>query len=58
MERRHFDLDKQLIILKYLYTYIGIPINTGNTKYMIIKSKNDTYANFICDNSNLHEVTS
>ena len=47
MERCHFDLDTKDMI-----------INTGNTKDMIIKSKNDTYANFICDNNNIHEVTS
>ena len=58
MERCHFDIDKKLRILKYLYTYMGIPINTDKKKNMIIKSKNDTYTNLICDNSNLHEVTS
>ena len=58
MERCHFDIDKKLRILNYFYTYMGIPINTDKKKNMIIKSKNDTYTNFICDNSNLHEVTS
>ena len=33
-------------------------INTDTTKIMIIKSKKDTYANFIYDNRNLEEVTS
>ena len=37
---------------------MGIPINTDKKKNMITKSKNDTYTNFICDNSNIHEVTS
>ena len=33
-------------------------INGDKTKIMIIKSKKDTYANFIYDNRNLEEVTS
>ena len=45
------DLDKQLIILKYFCT-------PTRKKIMIIKSKKDTYANFIYDNRNLEEVTS
>ena len=32
-------------------------VNTDKTKVMIIKSKKDTYANFVYDNSNLEEVT-
>ena len=37
---------------------MGMTINIDKTKVMIIKSKNDTYANFVCDNSNLEEVSS
>ena len=33
-------------------------INTDKKKIMIIKSKKDTYANFIYDDRNLEEVTS
>ena len=33
-------------------------VNTNKTKIMIIKSKKDTYENFIYDNRNLEEVTS
>ena len=33
-------------------------INTNKTKVMIIKSKKDTYANVVYDNSNLEEVSS
>ena len=35
---------------------MGMTINT-ETKIRIIKSKKDTYANFIYDNRNLEEVT-
>ena len=37
---------------------MGMIVNTNKTKVMIIKSKKDTYANFIYDNRNLEEVTS
>ena len=33
-------------------------VNTDKTKVMIIKSKKDTYANFMYDNNNLEEVYS
>ena len=33
-------------------------INTEKTKVIIIKSKKDTYANFVYENSNLEEVSS
>ena len=36
---------------------MGTTVNTDKTKIMIIKSKKDTYANFIYDNRNLEEVT-
>ena len=37
---------------------MGMDVNTNKTKNMIIKSKNDTYANFIYDNINLEEAIS
>ena len=37
---------------------MGMTINTDKTKIMIIKSKKDTYANFIYDNINIEEVNS
>ena len=37
---------------------MGMSINTDKTKFMIIKSKKDTYANFFYDNNNLEEVSS
>ena len=37
---------------------MGMTVNTNKTKIMIIKSKKDTYANFIYDNRNLEEVNS
>ena len=37
---------------------MGMTVNTDKTKIMIIKSRKDTYANFIYDNRNLEEVTS
>ena len=37
---------------------MGMTVNIDKTKNMIIKSKKDTYANFIYDNINLEEVTS
>ena len=58
MARCPSDLDKQLRILKYFCSDMGMTINTDKTKIMIIKSKKDTYANFIYDNRNLEEVTS
>ena len=58
MEKCHFDFDKQLRILKYLCFNMGMTLNVDKKKIMIIKSKKDTYANFIYDNRNLEEVTS
>ena len=52
------DLDKQLRILKYFCSNMGMIVNTDKIKIMIIKSKKDTYANFIYGNRNLEEVTS
>ena len=36
---------------------MGMIVNSNKTKVMIIKSKKDTYANFMYDNSNLEEVS-
>ena len=52
------DLDKELKILKDFFSTIGMTINTNKIKVMIIKSKKDTYANFVYDNRNLEEVSS
>ena len=52
------DLDKQLRIFKYFFSNMGMTFNTDKTKIMIIKSKKDTYANFIYDYRNIEEVTS
>lgn len=51
-------LDKQLILLKDFCSTMGMIVNTGKTKVMILKSKKDSYANFMYDNSNLVEVSS
>ena len=56
MERCSSGLDKQLKILKYFFSNMGMTINIDKTKFMIIKSKKDTYANFIY-NINLEKVT-
>ena len=37
---------------------MGMSVNIDKTKVMFIKSKKDTYANFMYDNSNLEEVSS
>ena len=37
---------------------MGGTVNTNKTKVMIIKSKKDTYTNFVYDNSNMEEVSS
>ena len=37
---------------------MGMTVNTDKTKVMIIKSKNDIYANFLYDNRNLEELYS
>ena len=58
LERCLFDLDKQLRLLKDFFSTMGMTVNTDKTKVMIIKSKKDTYANFVYDNSNLEEVSS
>ena len=52
------DLDKQLRLLKDFFSTMGMTVNTNKTKVMIIKSKKDTYANFMYDNNNLEEVYS
>ena len=37
---------------------MGMTFNTDKTKVMILKSKKDTYANFVYDYNNLEEVSS
>ena len=52
------DLDKKLRLLKDFCSTMGKTVNTHKTKVMIIKSKKDTYANFMYDNNNFEEVYS
>ena len=52
------DLDKQLRLLKDFCSTMGMSVNIDKIKVMIIKSKKDTYANFMYENSNLEEVSS
>ena len=52
------DLDKQLRLLKDFCSTMGMTVNTDKTKVMIIKSKKDTYANFMYEKNNLEEVYS
>ena len=42
MARCPSDLDKQLIILKYFCSNMGMIVNNDKTKIMIINSKKDT----------------
>ena len=58
MARCPSDLDKQLRILKDFFSNMGMVVNTDKKKFMIIKSKKDTYENFIYHNRNLEDVTS
>ena len=37
---------------------MGMTVNNGKTRIMIIKSKKDTYENSIYDNKNLEELSS
>ena len=53
MARCSSDLDKQLRLLKDFCSNMGMTVNTHKTKVMIIKSKKDTYTNFVYDNKNL-----
>ena len=45
MARCPSNLNKQLRILKYFCSNMGMNVNTDKTKIMIRKSKKDTYAN-------------
>ena len=47
LERCPSDLDKKLRLLKDFFSTMGMTVNTIKTKVMIIKSKKDTYANFV-----------
>lgn len=58
MSRCSSYLNKELRILKDLYTNMGMSVNTDKTKVMIIKSMRVNYANFVFGNSNLEEMTS
>ena len=52
------DLNKKIRLLKVFFSTMGMIVNTDKIKVMIIKSRKDTYANFVYDNSNLEEVSS
>ena len=54
LARCPFDLDKQLQFLKICFFTMGMTVNTEK-KVMIIKCNNDTYANFVYNNSNLED---
>ena len=58
LERDPSDLDKQLRLIKDFCSTMGMTVNTDKTKVMIIKSKKETYANFVYENRNLEEVSS
>ena len=58
MEMHHFGLDEQLRILKDFCSNMCMTVNIDKTKIMIIKSKKETYVNFLYDNKKLEEVTS
>ena len=44
--------------LKLFCSNMGMTVNNGKTRIMIIKSKKDTYENSIYDNKNLEELSS
>ena len=56
MKRFPSNLDKHLIILQDFCFNMGMTVNINKKKIKIIKSKKDTYANFIYHNRNLEEV--
>jgi len=58
LARCPFILDKKLRILKDFCSTMDMIVNTDKKIIMIIKSKKDTYANFVYDNRNLEEVSS
>jgi hypothetical protein len=58
MARRSYDLNNQIKILKDLCSSMSMIVNTNKMKFMIVKSKKITYANFMYDNNTLEEVTS
>ena len=57
LPRCPFYLDKQLRLKDFCST-MGMSVNTNKTKVMIIKSKDDTYANFVYGNNNMEEMSS
>jgi len=52
------NLHKKLILLKDFCSTMGMIVNIDKTKFMVIKSKKDSYVNFMYDNSNLEELSS
>ena len=49
LERIHDDLHKQLRILQYFFSKMGMIVNTDMTKVMIIKCKKIKYDNLFYD---------
>jgi len=47
MERCPSDIDKQLRTVKEFYSNMGLTVNIDKTKVMIIKSNNESRANFV-----------
>ena len=58
MERSPHDIENQLRILKEFFSNMGMNVNNDKTKFIIIKSNNITYDNFIYGKNNLEKVTS
>ena len=58
MARSPHDLEKQLRILKYVCSNMGMNVNIDKSKVMIIKSNKITYDTFVYENNNLEEVNS
>ena len=52
------DLDKQLRLLKDFCSTMGMTVNTDKIKVMVLKSKIDSYTNFVYDNRKLEKVYS
>ena len=47
-----------MLMILFLCFDMGMTVNTNKTKVMIMKTKKDTYANLIYDNTKIEEVTS
>ena len=47
METCRSNVDKQLIILTYFFSNMGMTLNTNKIQIIIIKSRKENYANLI-----------